>query len=123
MLLVLRMDLPLDRSTAGHARQAVLARFGDRARCADLLVCISEVLSNAVLHAHTAAQLELTQHGDVVRVEVADGDPRLPIRLEQDRAATNGRGLHLLDALTADWGATPVPGGKVVWFELDLART
>lgn len=115
------MELPADAATPRLARRAISERLGGHARCDDLLLCLSEVVTNAVLHARTPSTLSVRVDGDRVRVEVADLDPTLPIRRDHDLRAPTGRGLRLLDELAASWGAEGHAHGKVVWFELDLS--
>ena len=57
---------------------------------------------------------------DRVHVEVSDGDPVLPTKRDVGDQATSGRGIAMVDALALAWGAAPLEGGKVVWF--DVAR-
>src|ERR671913_1543047 len=47
-------ELPSDATTPRAARKAVAERFGDVDRCGELLLCVSEVVTNAVLHARSA---------------------------------------------------------------------
>ena len=115
------IELPADTSAPRLARREIAARLGEHPRRDDLLLCVSEVVTNAVLHAHSAARLQVTIVGDELRVEVTDHDPTVPTRRQHDQAAPTGRGLHLLDALTRSWGTAPAAGGKIVWFEFDLS--
>lgn len=115
------IELPADTSAPRLARTEVAARLGDHPRRDDLLLCISEVVTNAVLHARSAAQLRVTAEQDGLRVEVTDHDPTVPTRRQHDLGAPTGRGLHLLDALTRAWGTAPAADGKIVWFEFDLS--
>lgn len=112
--------LPAETGTPRLARRAVLERLADVPRRDDLLLCVSEVVTNAVLHAGTPKHLSVRPIGDVLLVEVADGDPRLPTRRAHDPTSATGRGLHFLDDLTVRWGARPTADGKVVWFEFAL---
>lgn len=114
------IELPADAGSPGVARRAVAERLGGRPRLDDLLLCVSEVVTNAVLHARTPATFTLRLDGDVARVELADQDPTLPLRRAHDLMAPTGRGLRLLDDLARAWGASADGRGKVVWFELDL---
>lgn len=114
------LDLPSDSSAPRLARAAVSERLGDHPRHDDLLLCVSEVVTNAVLHAGSASQLRVRTEGDRLVVEVVDRSPTLPTRRQHDLQAPTGRGLRLLDALTVAWGTTPSDGGKIVWFEFDL---
>ena len=113
------IELPADAGTPRLARQAVAAHVLGHPRCDDLLLCVSEVVTNAVLHARSPSVMTVTVDGDRVRVEVVDRDPTLPVRRAHDVHAPTGRGLLLLDDLAAAWGAEARAPGKVVWFEVD----
>jgi len=112
--------LPSDAATPRAARRAIADLFSDSARCGELLLCVSEVVTNAVLHARSAATMTVRRNADVLTVEVEDSSPTLPVRRQFSDTATTGRGLHILDALTVRWGTRPANGGKVVWFDFDL---
>jgi anti-sigma regulatory factor (Ser/Thr protein kinase) len=114
--------LPSDAGTPRVARQAVAEVYGDQRRCADLLLCVSEVVTNAVLHARSAARITVRRVADLLTVEVEDDDPTPPTRRPHSPMATTGRGLRILDELTVRWGSRPAHTGKVVWFEFDLAE-
>ncbi|MFG2406921.1 ATP-binding protein [Streptomyces brevispora] len=57
--------------------------------------------------------------GEGVRVEVADGCPKVPRMAEGEVLDEGGRGLVLVDAVTDKWGVEVRRdgGGKTVWFE------
>ena len=55
-------------------------------------------------------------------LEVLDGEPNRPTFRDLDPRAVNGRGLHLLAAVTAQWGVRPTGTGKAVWCELSLTE-
>lgn len=99
----------------------LLARHGVDASSDTVLLLVSELVSNAVVHAGTACTLRLSLEG-CVRVEVRDGSDALPdLPTGSDPLATSGRGLHLVRALSTTCGVQPLPGGgKQVWFELPL---
>jgi PAS domain S-box-containing protein len=99
----------LRRVLAGHDREDAL----DPAQLA-----MSEIVTNALVHAGTPMHLRilLTPHG--LRVELTDGSQRMPARRAFGAAAATGRGLHLVDELASRWGAYPAGEGKVVWFEI-----
>ena len=90
-------------------------------------VIVSELVSNAVVHARSEATVALTvtwpdrSHVEV-RVGVADGDSRLPRQDPVDEQALGGRGLRLVAALSDSVGHDVSDFGKVVWasFDLDL---
>lgn len=114
--------LPGDLTTPKTARRAVADVFGHHARCGELLLCVSEVVTNAVLHARSTTTMTVRRRADVLTVEVSDDDPTLPVRRPHSTTATTGRGLRILDELTVRWGTRPTLGGKVVWFDFDLAE-
>ena len=93
---------------------------------ADLTV--SEFVTNALLHAGTPIRLRVSRLGGGVKVEVFDGDPRLPqvhaARPENllDNRSMTGRGLALIASIADRWGADPVADGKVMWAELGTDR-
>jgi hypothetical protein len=74
----------------------------------------SELVSNAVSHAGTMMTLHVKRDPHHLYVAVEDGSTVEP---EQGR----GRGLVLVDSLSAFWGSTVHPGGKVVWSALAVA--
>lgn len=83
---------------------------------AELLV--SELVTNAVLHARGEVSLRVAHAPGRVRVEVAGQSGGMPMLLRRTTQATTGRGLVLVDALAAAWGVEDAGTGKAVWFEL-----
>ena len=120
--LLLQLDLPFAPGSPREARHAVAAQYQASPRCDDLLICVSEVVTNAVLHARSAPRLTLTQDGDIVRVEVRDADPALPVRLYHGRQRAHGPRAAPPRPATMAWGADPEADGKVVWFEFALSE-
>lgn len=83
---------------------------------------VSELVTNAVRHANSPFRVTVARDGDRIVVEVHDESPSPPALHPQDPSALGGRGLHLVSALSVDWGVTPHPrGGKTVWACLDVA--
>jgi PAS domain S-box-containing protein len=119
------MRLPPEPSSVGQAREMVRrslsqAGRGDLTEAAELLV--SEVVTNALVHAGTPIDVALSVEEDGLRVEVGDGSPHLPARRTYGPTAGTGRGLMMLEGMVDDWGVIARPGGKTVWFELDGER-
>ncbi|QNP71519.1 ATP-binding protein [Streptomyces roseirectus] len=86
----------------------------------DVLLCVSELTTNALLHGVPPGRyflLRLRPHGAAgVRVEVHDSGPgTLPV--VPAARENGGRGLLLVAALAAKWGAQHRHPGKVVWCE------
>jgi CheY-like chemotaxis protein len=85
----------------------------------DVLLVVTELVNNAVTHARTPCELRLSISPVTLRIEVLDGGPGTPDPLPPSPTRNHGRGLHLVDALTAAWGFEPIEtGGKMVWAEL-----
>lgn len=82
------------------------------------LLLLSEVVTNAVLHAGTPIDLSLEADNAHVRVEVVDESPHLPSPRGYGEDATTGRGLALVESLASAYGVERRPPGKVVWFEV-----
>lgn len=109
----------------GGARSAVLAReftrrtltrWRYRGSCDEAVLVVSELVTNAVLHAGGGAVLRLLGTGSWLRVEVTDGSPVPPAKRES--GSDGGWGLKLVERLTTTWGVLERDGGKVVWCEL-----
>jgi anti-sigma regulatory factor (Ser/Thr protein kinase) len=77
---------------------------------------VSELVTNAVLHARSEVELRLSNSADAVRVDVVDASTRPPVLRTRDDAAMTGRGLALVAELSAQWGVEETEGGKSVWF-------
>ncbi|MYS39023.1 SpoIIE family protein phosphatase [Streptomyces sp. SID4920] len=92
----------------------------------DAVVLTSELVTNAVVHAGTAADVLCLRTEDGVRVEIADHYPEREIPLQPaglnfgNSESENGRGLLLCAALASRWGVEYSPTRKHVWFQLDL---
>ncbi|MER7668630.1 ATP-binding protein [Kitasatospora sp. NPDC096128] len=92
------------------------------------LLLLSELVTNACHHARgprdrlIGVRLLLSTP-TLLRVEVSDASPALPVPRHAAPDEESGRGLELVAALAASWGAHPRGEGwigKSVWFELAL---
>ena len=89
----------------------------------DLLVgdgttVVSELVTNAIMHAESDFAVSLSSHGDAVRLSVRDHSPVVPVMRTPLPTAISGRGLRMVTALSRHWGTDLVGDGKVVWAEL-----
>jgi anti-sigma regulatory factor (Ser/Thr protein kinase)/anti-anti-sigma regulatory factor len=117
-----REDIAADRNAPGLARAAV-ANFCARqgigggamgGEAAQLVA--SELVTNAVVHAGTPIQLTLRLLPPLLHIAVRDsGNGQARITGTVDETAESGRGLVLVDALSAAWGSFVPPIGKIVW--------
>ncbi|RZQ60678.1 ATP-binding protein [Amycolatopsis suaedae] len=83
----------------------------------DAELAVSELVSNALCHAHGEPRLRLSLTGRGVLVEVDDNSPVRPV--VRTGGGDGGWGLRMISRLSLGWGATPLPhGGKTVWCEL-----
>lgn len=116
------LTLPIDGRSVAAARGFLRNVLDGHQTIAteDAVLMISELVTNAVRHAHTRLSIMVSIANQTLRVEVHDDDPTLPVASDPDQHATSGRGLRIIDGLADHWGITPNTGGKVVWFELRL---
>lgn len=113
--------LPPEVASARRARALVteeLLRWGEGDLVETATLCVSEIVTNALLHAGTAVQLDIELHPSTVRVEVRDGGAAPPERVEADVESVHGRGVAIVELLSDAWGVEPSDTGKCVWFEL-----
>lgn len=112
------VELAPDSSAAKVARDWVAAALDgwpvQSVETARLLV--SELVTNAVLHAGTEIDLRCSLEEARARFEVADGRGDGPLAKRYSHDSPTGRGLRLVDALSTEWGVTRSPRGKTVWF-------
>ena len=90
--------------------------FDEAAMTAELLV--SELVTNAILHARTSVHVTVSADGELVRVAVADESVRAPRQRRHSVESGTGRGLRLVEQMATRWGVDIGSAGKVVWFEL-----
>ncbi|MFB0618617.1 ATP-binding protein [Streptomyces sp. AGS-58] len=129
----MQLEIRPDPAEVGRARKWARSRLAGSGITADeplaetLILLVSELVTNAVVHTGRPAVLRLCLPGPVagktasatVRVEVADTSSRAPVPRCVGGNATGGRGLALVDCLADRWGWSPDGAGKSVWCELD----
>jgi anti-sigma regulatory factor (Ser/Thr protein kinase) len=84
----------------------------------DAALVVTELLSNAVRAGGSRIVVRLEVHHRTVRVEVFDDGAGRPVPRRATAGDVGGRGLHIVDTLSAAWGAVPSGPGKRVWSEL-----
>lgn len=128
------LELPDTPSSVALARAFVVSNLeywsapGPAIEEARLLV--SEMTTNA-LHPNHAFHPDAARIGlqissgpdDRLRIEVRDHNPKVPEMRNPSADDENGRGLIIIDALSADWGHFWAEGAKTVWVELDCAAS
>nr|WP_167308336.1 MULTISPECIES: ATP-binding protein [Streptomyces] len=127
------MEVRPDPSEVGRARRWARSRLAGSGIRADeplaetLVLLVSELVTNAVVHTGRSAVLRLVLPGAVtdeteeatVRLEVDDASDRAPVPRCAGGEATGGRGLALVDGLADRWGWSREGTGKRIWCELD----
>lgn len=84
----------------------------------DVRLVVSELATNAVMHARTGFSVTLRGFEGFVVVEVHDGCRAGPFLRASPSLDTNGRGISIVQALSRDWGVNEYEGGsKAVWAE------
>ncbi|HET6792887.1 MAG TPA: response regulator [Acidimicrobiales bacterium] len=116
-----RRRLGAEVRSAGSARRFVEATL-ERWDCVQPLevvkLLVSELVTNAVVHAHSDAEVIVRLTPMKVHIEVLDRSPVLPVVRQAAHHDTSGRGMALVAALSSSWGTRPLPHGKAVWFEV-----
>ena len=121
----IRVNLPARPGSARDARDRLGSLLGswpnDTARD-DAMLLLSEIVTNAVRHAHgETILLTLTTTDRRLRAEVHDESASPPTPRPSDE--TGGLGLLLVDQLSDRWGVDQHQGdGKTVWFEIGTCR-
>jgi len=118
------VTLSADAVSVPAARRFVrdrLVDLGAVGACDDAEALVSELATNAVLHARTPFTVEVSRQGKTVRVRVLDASPSPPRVRDYGTDATTGRGMRLVAALSSTWGIESQRGEKAVWFELAAA--
>ena len=116
------LELPPTTKSVPAARRFLRDMMRDSDTVADIdtaSLLVTEIVTNALLHALTPMILTVSVSPDVVRIEVRDGSEVPPRVHAFSPTAATGRGLRLLESLALRWGVRPEPGrGKIVWFEV-----
>lgn len=122
----MRADFPAEPASAGRARRfvdATLRTWECNALVDVASLLVSELVANSVLHAGTPITVVITRLPRRLRIEVQDGDARVPALKHYSTLATTGRGLMLVERMASDWGVRRTLTGKGVWFELDQSSS
>ncbi len=82
-------------------------------------LCLSELVTNAVVHAVSGCWVRVTNDAGSVAVTVrSPGSSRHVLGEAEDPLQVHGRGLQLVDALAGSWGSDVQDGGLTTWFVL-----
>jgi hypothetical protein len=92
-----------------------------RAAAEDVLLVVSELVTNACLHAGGPQELRVHRTPKSLRLEVTDSGPGTPAPRTPHRAGRpGGHGMFIVQRLCVDWGVVRTAGvpGKTVWAEV-----
>lgn len=113
--------LPREPASAAAARRFVEQTLS-RWQCDEVIdtvkLLVSELVGNAIGHAHSEVEVIVHLLPDRLRVDVVDDDPDGPRRRAPSEGDIGGRGIAVVEAMAEAWGVSPRGPGKVVWFEL-----
>jgi serine phosphatase RsbU (regulator of sigma subunit)/anti-sigma regulatory factor (Ser/Thr protein kinase) len=127
-LLSASAEFPADSSASPLARRALagwLAAWSvDEDVAETAALCLSELVTNAVIHSGTSPRVTARLDDERLLVAVQDRGHRGTARRTEDHEPTDisGRGLMLVEALASAWSAEHGADGTTVWFELDLLQ-
>jgi anti-sigma regulatory factor (Ser/Thr protein kinase) len=122
-------DLGLAAKAAREFSARVLRGWGLPVLADDAAVIVSELVSNAIRHgvgggdrsAYDYVELVLWRRSGQIICAVTDAGTGTPVRADPDPLAEQGRGLHVVEALSATWGWTRLDGSrKAVWAALPV---
>jgi anti-sigma regulatory factor (Ser/Thr protein kinase) len=140
-------EFAAERDAPGHARRLVVAALRewghDEALVQDAALVLSELATNAVVHAGSPFSIAVRAQQSVLRVAVQDASPLDAASLDPLDAASSeqgwapeqgsvtghglvaraGHGLGLIDVLATRWGVEASASGKVVWAEIPYAAS
>lgn len=117
------MEVPAEPTAPGRVRRWMTAQLAEwavpDAVIGAAVLCTSELTTNALLHAGTAARVEIDLSAERLLVSVADSGTRGTVtRPNTDALSSRGRGLSLIEQLSDAWGTDPSVRGSTVWFEM-----
>lgn len=118
------VELPCAPDSAVRARHVVAdacRRWGRTELRDSAELVATELVANAIRHAHTSVRLTVRCTALGLQVEVVDDSPRMPQRRDPGLFDESGRGLWLVDAIAARWGVERERPGKRVWAEIAAA--
>ncbi|XVU24615.1 ATP-binding protein [Actinoplanes sp. CA-054009] len=121
-----RVSLELEPAAgaARRSRELITEQCG-RWECPELAgpacIVVTEMVNNVVAHARTPMIVLLAAHGDGMSVAVRDRSATVPTfdGTPVPVTAYGGRGMLLIDSVSARWGSLRLDGGKVVWALID----
>ena len=112
------------QQSVGAARRFVSEHITDLTPEAQdaVVLMVSEIATNALIHAGSGFQLTVDRTQARLRVSVTDLGPGVPSLQSPPSRQPHGRGLRIVEQLSDQGGTSESPKtGKTVWFQLNLA--
>jgi len=108
-------------SSAREVREFLAASVSrDREEMAMIELAVSELATNAILHARGRFEVRIDSGPHQIYVAIEDPSPTLPVRRDFDTVSVTGRGMGIVDQVASSWGSEATDYGKVVWFEAPM---
>jgi anti-sigma regulatory factor (Ser/Thr protein kinase) len=104
------------------ARETLTAWGVDDDTVDNAILCVSELVTNAILHTNSGCEVRVVLDRGVLTTIVRDGGSTVvvdPSHVAEDPLAVHGRGLQLVDAFATRWGSELDAGGMTVWCVLE----
>jgi len=95
-----------------------LEHWGEQRLVGDAALVVTELVTNAVIHARSESTVTLVCSPSGIRISVEDFSPVPVVRRESADVVDSGHGLGLVTAVTSSWGVDATSHGKEVWAEL-----
>jgi anti-sigma regulatory factor (Ser/Thr protein kinase) len=103
---------------ARHFVVDTLQQWGEAALAYDAAMVVTELATNAVVHARTGFTVTVSPIADAIRISVRDGRPAPGPDIGALLVPAAGHGLGLVAAVARHWAAEALPDGKRVWAEI-----
>jgi MEDS: MEthanogen/methylotroph, DcmR Sensory domain len=100
---------------ARHFATDTLRRWGADEVVGDAALVVTELATNAVVHAESAFTVAMAMLDGGIRVSVSD---TVPMPEGESLPADPGHGLGVISAMSTAWGIRPTAEGKIIWAEL-----
>lgn len=88
-----------------------------------VVLMVSELMTNAIVHANSSAELAADVDTFGVRITVTDAGGGRPTPRTPSDFEAHGRGLRVVEALSDRWGIEYLPNSKSVWFSVQISET
>lgn len=99
----------------------LLKRWGLEAQIDPAAIVVSELCTNALLHARSPFEVVVSRRGPALRLAVRDSSEVAPVVRPPSTSTSNGRGMAIVASLALEWGADTEPSGKTVWADIPVA--